>query len=978
MFRVLVVQSHSDSFVRALARTDARVECASTLPSSALEVDLCVVDGIAVEDSAALAPFVTAGVPVLLVVDELSDERLRELYQAGCTHVLRRPSDELLEAQVRSIARQCGRGGVPESRRSSRVFETPMMGMLLSGPDGQVHDANETLLNLLGYSREELKRGELNWKALTPPEWLSVSEEALGAVSAEGTAAPFEKEYVRKDGTRVPVLVASTRESRGQNLSVVLDIRNQIQTRERLALLSEASALLISSLDYRETLEGLAGILVPALSDWCAIDILGQDGEIQRLTVMHRDPEKRDLATRLRAERSMNIRGDTPVARVLRTGSPEWVPDVPDEMLQHAARDPEHLALIRSLGLKSYAVVPLSTGKQVLGCLSLVHAESNRVFYADDIAYLQELATRAALTLERAALYEAAERVKEHALLIAHIGEVLTRHDTLEVALRDCAHAIARDLGVSQVRVWAADPSRRLLRLRASVGPHGERDAQHRLVPFGLGSAGQTAVARVPTIRNRGEAPDTSWVDHPGIRAFASFPLHIRDKLIGVLAVYSERRLESDTLSTLHAAVDLIAVGMRRSQVEARVRAKRKALEVVNSVGRTLSAELNQDKLVQAITDSATKLAGADFGAFFYNVQDASGGKYLLYSLSGADRAAFERFPMPRATDVFRPTFDGEGVIRVDDIREDPRYGKNAPYHGMPEGHLPVVSYMAVPVRGRGGEVLGGLFFGHKEPGIFTKQAERLVSGVAVQAAIAMDNAALFTKAQNLIERLARSNRELDQFAYIVSHDLKAPLRGIGHLSEFIEEDMGPQITEEAAEHLRMLRERVKRLDQLIDGVLDYSRVGRTNSLPEMIKVGELVEDVVSLLASDVHPEVRIRDDFVLLSDRTQLQQIFMNLIGNAIKHANTAEPKVEVGVELGGAEPVFYVRDNGPGIPESMQDRIWGIFQTLPSGGTSGTGIGLAVVRKLVELRQGRAWVESDGGRGSTFRFTWPSAEVK
>ncbi|MCA9633284.1 MAG: GAF domain-containing protein, partial [Myxococcales bacterium] len=678
---------------------------------------------------------------------------------AGCTHILQRPSDALLLAQVRCIARQRAAAPEPVSRRGSRVFETPMMGMLLSGPDGQVHDANETLLNLVGHSREELERGELNWKALTPPEWQEISDEALREVSTEGMAIPFEKEYLRKDGSRVPVLVASTRESRGRNLSVVLDIRNQVQARERLRLLSEASALLISSLDYRETLEGLAEILVPALSDWCAIDILGRDGEVQRLTVVHRDPERRELARKLRAERWVDIRSDTAVARVLRTGVPEWLEEVPDDLLERSSRGPEHLELMRSLGLKSYAVVPLSTGKQVLGCMSLVHAESDRTFHSDDIAYLQELATRAALSLERAALYEAAERGKEQALLIAHIGEVLTRNDAQEKALGECASAIARDLGLSHVRVWAADTGRRLLRLRASVGKHSSVDEEHRLVPFGVGSAGQTAIASTPTIRNMGEAPDASWADHPGVEAFASFPLHIHGTLTGVLAVYSERLLEADTLSTLHAAADLIAVGLRRSQVEARVRAKREALEVVNSVGRTLAAELNLDKLVQAITDSATKLAGADFGAFFYNVQDAQGGKYLLYSLSGAERAAFERFPMPRATEVFRPTFAGEGVIRVDDIREDPRYGKNAPYHGMPEGHLPVVSYMAVPVRGRGGEVLGGLFFGHEEPGVFTDQAEQLVVGVAAQAAIAMDNAALFTKAQNLIERLARSNR---------------------------------------------------------------------------------------------------------------------------------------------------------------------------------------------------------------------------
>ncbi|MCA9641192.1 MAG: GAF domain-containing protein, partial [Myxococcales bacterium] len=548
MFRVLVVQAHSDSLARALDGVDAQVSRASALPSFAAGFDLCVLHPHAVDDLGALEPFAVANIPVLLVDDGLSEARLAEFCTAGCTHLLQQPSDALLQAQVKCIARQRA-ARPPESRAGSRVFETPMMGMLLSGPEGQVYDANETLLNLIGYSREELNRGELNWRALTPPEWLGASEDALGAVSAEGTAAPFEKEYLRKDGSRVPVLLASTQESRGRNLVVALDIRNQVQTRQRLALLSEASALLISSLDYRETLEGLANILVPALADWCAIDILGQGGEVQRLTVTHRDPEKRELARRLRGERSIDIRSDTVVARVLRTGQAEWVREVPDEMLQAVARGPDHLELMRSLGLKSYAVVPLSTGKQVLGCLSLVHAESNRVFVAEDMGYLRELATRAALSLERAALYEAAERGKEQALLVAHIGEVLTRHDTLEAALGDCASAIARDLGMAQVRVWAADNQRRVLRLRASVGRHRERDEEHRLVPFGLGSAGQTAVANEATIRTLGEAPDASWSDHEGIRAFASFPLHIHGSLIGVLAVYSERHLESDTLA---------------------------------------------------------------------------------------------------------------------------------------------------------------------------------------------------------------------------------------------------------------------------------------------------------------------------------------------------------------------------------------------------------------------------------------------
>ena len=144
--------------------------------------------------------------------------------------------------------------------------------------------------------------------------------------------------------------------------------------------------------------------------------------------------------------------------------------------------------------------------------------------------------------------------------------------------------------------------------------------------------------------------------------------------------------------------------------------ALREAVEVVetiNRIGQLLSAELDQQRLVQAVTDAATELTGARFGSFFYNVYNDEGGEYMLYTLSGASQADFEGFPMPRATALFGPTFRGERTIRVDDVRKDPRYGRSAPYHGTPPGHLPVVSYLAVPVVSRSGEVIGGLFFGH-------------------------------------------------------------------------------------------------------------------------------------------------------------------------------------------------------------------------------------------------------------------------
>jgi PAS domain S-box-containing protein len=154
-------------------------------------------------------------------------------------------------------------------------------------------------------------------------------------------------------------------------------------------------------------------------------------------------------------------------------------------------------------------------------------------------------------------------------------------------------------------------------------------------------------------------------------------------------------------------------------------------------------------------------LSGAKFGAFFYNVVNDGDERYVLYTISGVPRAAFEKFPLPRNTAIFDPTFRGVGIVRSDDIRRDPRYGHNNPHRGMPRGHLPVVSYLAVPVVSRSGEVLGGLFFGHDLPGVFTQEAEDIVAGIAAHAAIAIDNANLLRTAQRTAELRNTAERHL-------------------------------------------------------------------------------------------------------------------------------------------------------------------------------------------------------------------------
>jgi two-component sensor histidine kinase/PAS domain-containing protein len=213
-----------------------------------------------------------------------------------------------------------------------------------------------------------------------------------------------------------------------------------------------------------------------------------------------------------------------------------------------------------------------------------------------------------------------------------------------------------------------------------------------------------------------------------------------------------------------------------RRRIEAALREETETLEILNGIGVMLNSNLNIEHVVQTVTDAATKLSGAQFGSFFHNVIDDNGESYLLWTLSGVPRSAFDKFPMPRNTAVFGPTFKGTGVIRSDDITKDPRYGKNAPYYGKPKGHLPVVSYLAVPVVSRSGEVLGGLFFGHEKPGVFTERAARIGMGIAAQAAIAMDNARLLKRMQNEVAERRRAERHLELLLAEVNHRVKNTL----------------------------------------------------------------------------------------------------------------------------------------------------------------------------------------------------------
>lgn len=232
------------------------------------------------------------------------------------------------------------------------------------------------------------------------------------------------------------------------------------------------------------------------------------------------------------------------------------------------------------------------------------------------------------------------------------------------------------------------------------------------------------------------------------------------------------------------------------------------------------------------------------------------------------------------------------------------------------------------------------------------------------------------TARKNAEESLRRRNAELDQFAYVTSHDLKAPLRGIANLSRWIEEDLEGSITPEVAGQFDLLRGRVNRMEAMIEAILQYSRIDHTETpLSETVDVRVLLTEVIDLLSPPTRIAISMDDAMPTLhTPRLRLFQVFQNLLSNAIKHHDKPSGTIHVGARVEGEWVEFSVRDDGPGIAPKFQERIWVIFQTLEARDkVESTGVGLALVKKIVEGQGGTVSVESEAGQGATFKFTWP-----
>jgi PAS domain S-box-containing protein len=396
----------------------------------------------------------------------------------------------------------------------------------------------------------------------------------------------------------------------------------------------------------------------------------------------------------------------------------------------------------------------------------------------------------------------------------------------------------------------------------------------------------------------------------------------------------------------------------------------------LNRVGAVVASTLDRHTVVQAVTDAATELTTAAFGAFFYKDVDENGESDTLYAISGVPRDAFANFPMPRNTKILEPTFRGTGVVRSDDITRDPRYGQNPPYHGIPPGHLPVCSYLAVPVRDRSGEVLGGLFFGHPEPGRFTRQHERLVVGIASWAAIGLENAQLYVGVQE-------ASRLKDEFLATLSHELRTPLNAILGYARMVKS--GIVTADRQRRAIDTIERNATSLTQIVEDVLDVSRIiaGKMRLNVQPVQLPVLIQSAVEAFAPAADAK-GLRIETILgahpaavSGDPERLQQVIWNLISNAVKFTDRGGT-VRVELVSNDAEVRLTVTDTGIGIDPAFLPHMFERFRQADGGTTrerGGLGLGLGIARQLIEMHGGTIEAASSGsGQGATFTIRLPT----
>ena len=441
-------------------------------------------------------------------------------------------------------------------------------------------------------------------------------------------------------------------------------------------------------------------------------------------------------------------------------------------------------------------------------------------------------------------------------------------------------------------------------------------------------------------------------------------------------------------------------------RAEQALREESKVLELLNSTGDALASTRDLRSLLQVATDAASGIAGARFGAFFYHGKKGDKPTFSLYTLTGGSANEFQSFGEPHATALFGPGFRGVGLVRSSDISaglggSGPASApQSAPQFSLFSDKPIVRSYLSVPVVAASGEAMGTMFFGHPEPGVFTERTERIVRGIAAQAAVALDNTRLYEAAQQAAEErkvLLESEREAraeaerssqmkDEFLATLSHELRTPLSAILGWAQVLRR--GGKDEADLQRGLQTIERNARSQAQLIEDLLDMSRITSGKVLLDMqtLAPASFVDAAIETVrpaadAKNIRLEKRYEPNpGMIAGDPARLQQVVWNLLSNAIKFTpRDGQVTVELGQRDGSV--LITVRDTGAGIRPEFITHVFERFRQADASMTrrhGGLGLGLAIVKHLIEQHGGTVRADSPGeGLGASFSIELPLAKA-
>jgi PAS domain S-box-containing protein len=897
--------------------------------------------------------------------------------------------------------------------RFQGIFNSRVVGLtVFDAAAGRTVAVNDYLLDLLGYTREEFERIGLDWRRVTPPEYHEAEERAFRQLLVAGKAEPFEKEYVRGDGTRIPVSIsgAPIPGLSKQYVVFVEDIteRRRAQTRaaratERTERLQAFTAALASAHTVEHVAEVVVAQAVAATGAKTGAFILAREPGAEEAVIVRETGFTEEIFERYRR---MPLTTPGPGAEGIRTGEPVWVTGEGDDTL--AARYPALAGLWESLGVSAVATVPLAAGGRTVGTISFTFAEP-RALPEEDREFFLALGRQAAQAVERARLFEAeraarelAEAAERRVAFLAEASARLAASLDVEATLQTVA-----ELAVPALADWCFIEVLERGRVRPAAVAHADPEMvrlAHEMLarypieldaPFGTGKVLRTGEPELNT-----EIPDEALaavahdaehlaiVRQVGFRSSLSVPLQDAEgRAVAVLSLVtakSDRRYGEADLAMARRASAALASARLYAAGQAAVR-RATALQAVSG---SLLGALTAAEVADVVVRHGREAVGAAAGSFAALAADGRAFE-VLASVGYEEETAktFARFPVTPGRPLSDALLGGVPCYLSSFEDADARYPEMAPVLRA----TAFEAFVALPVRS-GSLPVAGLSFSFADRRDFDAEDRTFLETLAAQAGQALERARLVEAERAARAEAEAASRVKSEFLATMSHELRTPLNAIGGYAQLLEMGLRGAVSDEQRADLERIQRSQRHLLSVINEVLNYARLesGAVTYDVRPTVVADVVATTISLiepqraakrLALDVRlPEFAGQSMPHVLADRDKLQQVLLNLLSNAVKFTpEGGRVTVEFlpGPNASGMAEVRVI-DTGVGIPA---DKLEAIFEPFVQVGRSlnspgeGTGLGLAISRDLARGMGGDLTVESALGVGSTFTLALPCA---